>query len=518
MLHGFCLAALGGMFAVVWALWRRQRAQARETRHERALWEEQEAYARLDTTLGPGGDARPLARRVCRAVIEKSRFRRVAMLVRDAEGKLFVAGSSGMDDLTVSALQAWGVGVIRQERGLGPAGPVKALTREKMGSGSFIMPIAPPDEFDSLGFGADGPMFERDCRQVIVTMLRGAGGAVLGALVVGLGIDWTEKEPVAIAPLESLAIKLARTIENASLAERLLRSEKLAGLGQLAGGVAHELNNPLTAVLGFAELIVQSSEDARVREDADTIIREALRMKETVESLLNFWRPVTLLDEPVVIESLLDEVAKACIDKLSERGVRLVIETSEAMPSVRGNPDRLRQVLEHLLNNAAQAIAAGKERRRSGDGPRIGTPEMRGTSLPRGTDDGDLAPTIRITVSHDGQTMHLIVSDTGPGFREPARAFDPFYTTRQPGEGAGLGLSICYGIVREHGGEISAFNLHPHGAAVVVELPVREAERSMSKAPAAEEAPLPAHNDRIRVDEGFRFDDNLGLDLDLGMG
>jgi C4-dicarboxylate-specific signal transduction histidine kinase len=68
--------------------------------------------------------------------------------------------------------------------------------------------------------------------------------------------------------------------------------------------------------------------------------------------------------------------------------------------------------------------------------------------------------------------VHVIVSDTGPGFRQPGRAFDPFYTTRQPGEGTGLGLSICYGIVREHGGEISAFNLHPTGAAVVLELPV----------------------------------------------
>ncbi|SFS07819.1 Histidine kinase-, DNA gyrase B-, and HSP90-like ATPase [Granulicella pectinivorans] len=503
MLHGFCLSALGGMLAAVWALLRRQRQQARAARLERAQWEEQEAYARLDVALGPGGDTRPLARRVCRAVIEASRFRRIAMLVRDAEGKLFVAGSSGMDDLTVGALQTWGVSVIRQERGLGPAGPVKALAREKIGAGSFVMPIASPDAFESVGFVSTGPLAETDCRQVIVTMLRGAGGAVLGALVVGLAADRAEKDPIAMAPLESLAVKLARTIENASLAERLLRSEKLAGLGQLAGGVAHELNNPLTAVLGFAELILQSSEDARVREDADTIIREALRMKETVESLLNFWRPVTLLDEPVAIEALLDEVARACAGKLSERGVRLVVETGEAMPSVRGNRDRLRQILEHLLNNAAQAIAAGRERRRSGDGPRAGTPEMRGTSLPRGADEGDLSPTIRITVSHDGQTMHLIVSDTGPGFREPARAFDPFYTTRQPGEGAGLGLSICYGIVREHGGEISAFNLHPHGAAVVVELPVREMKSSGATASAPKATSLRKH-------EGVRIDRDPG--------
>jgi signal transduction histidine kinase len=475
MLHGFFLSAIGGMLAAMWLLWRRQRDQAENGRRERGMWEELEAYARLDVTLGHAGDSKPLAKRVCRAVVGKSRFCRVAMLVRDAEGKLFVAGSSGMDDLTVESLRDWGAGVIRQERGLGPTGPLKLAAREKMGAGSFSMALAPPDAFDGMGIGPGGPVLERDCRQVIVTMLRGTAGALLGALVVGVdGPVKAQAIGTAMAPLEALAVKLARTIENASLAERLLRSEKLAGLGQLAGGVAHELNNPLTAVLGFAELIAESSTDARVREDADTIIREALRMKETVESLLNFWRPVTLLDEPVEMGNLLAELAKDCQQKLAERGVRLVVETSEGMPAVRGNRDRLRQVLEHLLNNAAQAIAAGKDRRRNGDGQRLGTAEMRGTALPRGADDGDLVPAIRITVSHDGQTMHLIVSDTGPGFRDPARAFDPFYTTRQPGEGAGLGLSICYGIVREHRGEISAFNLHPHGAAVVVELPVRE--------------------------------------------
>lgn len=476
--HGlaiFCLSAFGGMIAALWTLWCRQRTQVEDGRRERAMWEELEAYARLDVALGPGGDAKPLAWRVCRAVVEKSRFCRVAMLVRDAEGKLFVAGSAGMDDLTVDFLRQWGAGVVRQERGLGPTGPLKVPPRERMGAGSFSMSLAPPDEFNGLGISPRGPILERDCRQVIVTMLRGTAGSLLGAVIVGKdGPVNAQAIGAAMAPLEALAVKLARTIESASLAERLLRSEKLAGLGQLAGGVAHELNNPLTAVLGFAELIAESSTEPRIREDADTIIREALRMKETVESLLNFWRPVTLLDEPVDLEVLLAELAKDCQHKLAERGVKLVVETSEGMPTVRGNRDRLRQVLEHLLNNASQAIAAGKDRRRTGEGPRLGTVAMRGMTLPRGADDGDLASTIRLTVSHDGQTMHLIVSDTGPGFRDPARAFDPFYTTRQPGEGAGLGLSTCYGIVREHGGEISAFNLHPHGAAVVVELPVRE--------------------------------------------
>ncbi len=266
------------------------------------------------------------------------------------------------------------------------------------------------------------------------------GGRMLGAVAV-CGDD-VERE---MGPIEGLAAKLARTMENAALAERLLRSEKLAGLGQLAGGVAHALNNPLTAVMGFAELIAETTDEARVREDAGTIVREAARMRETVQSLLDLWRPATLIDEAVSLTGMVEELAVACFDALEARGVRLVVEIAEDVAAVRGSRDRLRQVMEHLLNNAAQAVASvsGEEH------------------------------VIRVAVRQDERGVQMIVSDTGPGFAEPGRVFDPFYVRQHVGEGAGLGLSICYGIVREHGGEISAFNLHPRGAAVVVELPVK---------------------------------------------
>ena len=160
-------------------------------------------------------------------------------------------------------------------------------------------------------------------------------------------------------------------------------------------------------------------------------------MRETVERLLNFWRPSVQREEQVELPGLLRELARACEKKLEERGVRLVMQVGEDVPKVRGNGDRLRQVMEHLLNNAAQAIAGSSRK------------------------DKGFEDAIRVSVGHDDRGVQVIVSDTGPGFREP-------------GEGTGLGLSICYGIVREHGGEISAFNLHPHGAAVVVELPFGE--------------------------------------------
>jgi signal transduction histidine kinase len=408
--------------AVMWALVRRSRLHASERMRDRRVLREMEAYAALDVHVPEGGDVRGLGIKVCRVVAEVSAFRIAAMMTRDAEGRLFVVGSVGMDDLTVEALNRWGaragVGGVRAGMRAGVRSGAWAVLGLKAGTRSFVL------ELDG-GWVGMAPLWT-------------TGGRMLGVVAV-CGDDVG-----AMAPIEGLVAKLARTMENAALVERLLRSEKLAGLGQLAGGVAHALNNPLTAVMGFAELIGETAGDVRVREDAAVIVREAARMRETVQSLLDLWRPATLIDEAVSLTGMVEELAAACFDALEARGVRLVVEIAEDVAAVRGSRERLRQVMEHLLNNAAQAVASvsGEEH------------------------------LIRVAVRQDERGVQMIVSDTGPGFAEPARVFDPFYVRQHVGEGAGLGLSICYGIVREHGGEISAFNLHPRGAGVVVELPV----------------------------------------------
>jgi len=223
----------------------------------------------------------------------------------------------------------------------------------------------------------------------------------------------------------------------------------------MAGGMARALSNPLTAVLGFAELIVATTSEARAKEDAGVIVQEALRMREMVELLREFWRPAARCDEQVDVAGLVRELAAVCAEKLESRGVRLVVEASDEAVEVRGSKDRLRQMMEHLLNNAAQSL--------DGIG---GAP----------TDGEERAIRVAVSVSgsvsgNPGKRVHVLVSDTGPGFVQPGRVFEP-------GDSMGLGLSVCFGIVREHGGEISAFNLHPHGAAVAVELPVAGSDKN----------------------------------------
>lgn len=444
--HWVWLGTVVCLGSMAWLLARETRIRERDRRSGLKAREELEAYTQLDTRVPGDGNMRELARQVSWVMAEKSAFRRTAVLVRDSRDRLELAGSRGMDDQTEAALEHWCNSVEEAERG----GDAQA----RRGDGGLGIRLTLKSFAVVLGKGLTGP----GCGRAIVTPMWTAGGRMVGALVVCAdGLLSVRRSAVseALAGIEALAAKLGRSIENAALAERLLKAEKLAGLGLLAGGVAHALNNPLTAVLGYAELIAHTTAEPRVQEDAETIVREAKRMRQTVESLTNYWQPAADSDEVVEIRALLEELSEACTDRLEARGMRLVVEAGDDLPAIRGNKERLRQVVEHLLNNAAQAVAAAKEM---------------GVVAPLEGDGKEHS--IRVTVSHDERMLHLIVSDTGPGFREPGRVFDPSYPVGQAGDGAGLGLSLCYGIVREHGGEISAFNLQPHGAAVMVELPV----------------------------------------------
>jgi signal transduction histidine kinase len=420
--------------------------RAGQRRREKKREEELEAYARLEVRLSKG-DGVELARQVSRLVAEKSAFCRTAMLVRSAEGRLSVAGSSGMDDLTVQLVNAWAEGAEKLE----------ARQGMRVGTRSFAV---------GLGRRAEDVGYQR----AVVIPLWTTGGRMLGALAVGaddvMGVRRSALKK-ALEPLEALALKMERVLENAVLAERLTRAERLAGLGLLAEGMAHALNNPLTAVLGFAELISATTGEERVKEDAEIIVREAQRMRQTVETLLEFWRPAAQSEAAVNVRELVRELADGCTEKLAGRGVRLVVQAGDEPVVVWGNEGRLRQMIEHLLNNAAQALAGVME---SGE-ERV----IRILLDRKGDRNGD----------RDGAIVHLIVSDTGPGFREPGRVFELGDSTR----GAGLGLSICYGIVHEHGGEIRAFNLHPHGAAVAVELTVGDFAQKKSEGVAGERTP-----------------------------
>jgi signal transduction histidine kinase len=228
---------------------------------------------------------------------------------------------------------------------------------------------------------------------------------------------------------------------------QFVQSEKLASIGQLAAGAAHEINNPLTAILGYSDLLIDDlSIGERPRTLAEKIRDQARRTKTLVSNLLSFARQVpseqrSLVDVNAVVTS------SAQLRRLDLRGknIRIELQAGAAIPGVRGDPNQLLQVFFNIINNAVDAMQ-----------------EVSGGTL-----------TVRTLCEQNN--VVILFSDTGPGIREPRLVFDPFYTTKPVGKGTGLGLSICYGIIHDHGGQITCYNRTDGGATFRIELPAAPA-------------------------------------------
>ncbi|HUJ32446.1 MAG TPA: HAMP domain-containing sensor histidine kinase [Candidatus Acidoferrum sp.] len=237
---------------------------------------------------------------------------------------------------------------------------------------------------------------------------------------------------------------------------QMVQNEKLVSIGALAAGAAHEINNPLTGILGYSDLLADDSNlSDRQRVVADKIRTLARRIKTLVTSLLSFARQVPpekgLLDLNQVIQTALH------LSNLDLRNKRVEIEVlpDADLPWVHGDSNQLLQVCFNLMSNAVDALE-----------------EVGGGKLTIRTD-------------HDLQKVLVEFSDSGPGMKSPQQVFDPFFTTKPVGKGTGLGLSICYGIVQEHGGKISCWNRPEGGATFVFELPIVPDREVLQEAPVA---------------------------------
>ena len=234
-----------------------------------------------------------------------------------------------------------------------------------------------------------------------------------------------------------------QSIENLKrLQAQIVQSEKLVSLGQLAAGAAHEINNPLAAILGFSGLLADDpSIPEKARTTASKIRDQARRTKTLVGNLLSFARQVpaerTLLDINTVVNNA---VQLRALD-LRSGTTRVELQLESVLPGVRGDGNQLMQVFFNIISNALEAMEAAN------------------------------GGVLTIKTIRDRGNVVILFSDTGPGLKDPQRVFDPFYTTKPVGKGTGLGLSICFGIVQEHGGKILSYNRQEGGAVFRVELP-----------------------------------------------
>jgi PAS domain S-box-containing protein len=245
--------------------------------------------------------------------------------------------------------------------------------------------------------------------------------------------------------VSSIVVVMTDVTDSAMLRSKLMHAEKMAAVGQLVSGVAHEVNNPLTAILGFTDLLMENPElPESARRDLRVILQEAQRTKQIVQNLLSFARQMPPQRQLVQVNSILQRTVHLRSYDFISHGIQVVERLDESLPQVIGDSHQLQQVFLNILNNAYDAV--------------------RETARPA---------RIEIMSAYANSFVEISFRDNGPGIPDAGPIFDPFYTTKDVGKGTGLGLSICYGIVREHGGEIVCHN-NPdsEGATFIVRLPV----------------------------------------------
>jgi signal transduction histidine kinase len=287
-------------------------------------------------------------------------------------------------------------------------------------------------------------------------------GATVAAALIGIFLGRSVIRPLATlrdgaARIErgdlSTRIELDRTDEFGALAtqfnamtaalqehqEKLVQQEKLAGIGRLAAGVAHEINNPLSVILGYTRLLKNRAQ-GELADELATIEAEAVRCQHIVEDLLDLSRPLAIAGDPVDLRPLCEDV----VARLCEAGPLARVDVGiRGEGQVRGSAERLRQIVTNLLRNAAEA---------AGQGGRV-----------------------QLTLSRQSEHVRLEVTDSGPGIPSSARArlFEPFFTTKPTG--IGLGLAVSQAIAHAHGGRIEAANAPSGGALFTLSLPGSDA-------------------------------------------
>ena len=243
-----------------------------------------------------------------------------------------------------------------------------------------------------------------------------------------------------------VSVHVARDItERKKMEEQLIVTDRLASIGELSSGIAHELNNPLTGVIGFSDLLLGKDVPDDIKEDLEVINKEAKRTAEVVKNLLTFARKREPEKQPVDVNNIMKTVLKLRAYEQRVNNIQVNTQFAPDLPEITADGFQLQQVFLNIIINAEHFMT-----------------EARG----RGT--------ITITTERVGNIIRASLADDGPGIAKEkmGHIFDPFFTTKEVGKGTGLGLSICHGIITEHGGRVYAESKLGKGATFVVELPI----------------------------------------------
>jgi signal transduction histidine kinase len=411
-----------------------ERSNERERAANRLLLQ----LSQITSRLLAGGDPADLCGEITAAVTGATSFPRAALFLARDDRSLRLGGCTGFSPAEKLRFEerskAWTIEIVKDlcKRGTQLGNNSFLIRATEVGAGSH-----------SSKAGATAAEHE------VLVPLVSWRGSHLGCLCLGAAQtteDGAVNETTEIMKLEVLASDLAVTIENSRLHHQLVRSEKLAALGQLVAGVAHELNNPLTGIMGYADLLSEEVEGQKAAKRVEKLGAEARRMKRIVDGLLRFARQNNPAARAADFESALHDVIQLREFHIRKLGIKMDVHVAPDLPRISIGEDELKQVLLNILNNAIDAVEESAQR------------------------------SISISATRQGDRVFIRFDDSGPGFSDLNRAFDPFFTTKPVGKGTGLGLSICYGIIQEAGGEIVLNNKQPFGASISLEFPATVAE------------------------------------------
>ena len=421
--------------------------QAARLRERRARLE-LEAYTNLILSRRRLEDFDRQGDEICLTVTAHSRFSQAALLLQSA-GRYRLAGAAGLDPAIRSALDELAAR-ISVDGFLDPSSAPAAVEQSNTLALDLSPWLRPGDDLKRLRYTAAlaVPMVGRSVVEgaLLLTGMRNPPPRANVGTLPGL-----LEEPLRaddLLPIEMLAARLQATRSQTMMLEKLIDSEKFAGLGQLAGNVTQQLNNPLTVILGYASLLEETSAlDPQERKGIESILIEARRMRATLESLTRISHPQTGQFTAVSVAEMLTDLEQLHRSEFLRRSIEFRLSIAPGLPRVRCHAQQLRQAVLHCLQFAIEAVESQPQ-----------------------TEAEEAGKTIRLEATTEGNMVQILIAHSGPGFLYPERAFDPFVPAQATGETVGLGLSLCATILRDHEGRASAINLEPRGAAILLEL------------------------------------------------
>jgi signal transduction histidine kinase len=402
---------------------------------ERRARRELEAYTKLMLSRRRVEDFDRQGNEICETVVENSRFAQAALILLQSSGVYHLVGAAGLDQATEGALDAL-AGRMPVERFQSLESATPAVADSQTLNLNLEPWLTPGDDLARLRFTSTlaVPMQGREATEGLL-------------LLAGMRHS-KRSDPLRtddLLPLEMLAARLQAVRSQTTMLEKLIDSEKFAGLGQLAGNVAQQFNNPLTVILGYASLLKETPRlDDHERKGIDAILSEARYMRATLQSLSRIARSPVGPRAAISVQELLCDLEHLHRPEFLQRSIEFRLSIAPAIPRVLCHAQQLRQAVLHCLQFAMEAVE---------------------------TLDYTSDRTVRLEATSEGGRVQILVAHSGPGFHHPERAFDPYLAPQTGGgETVGLGLSLCATILRDNEGNASAVNLEPQGAAILLEL------------------------------------------------